>query len=329
MARSSRSGKRRSRSSSRKKKSFLRRYGYEIALGILFIAIIGAIWSVVSGGRVDHGEATITEQAGDFVEQAEDIFEEQVINDTEDHDTASLEKRIASLTAPKSKQKSVFTKKPLLGLIIDDLGRDRAVVKQLMALNIPIAFSILPHLKHSRSVALDAKKHGQVVMLHLPMEPKSNGISLGDGALRVTHSKREILKLIDDHLNSVPGAEGINNHMGSLFTEQGAKMSIVIDELKKRDMFFIDSRTSPQTKAYDTAIKAGVPTASRRVFLDNDRKVELVEKRLMELVESAQRSGSAIGIGHPYPETIAALQKNIAKLESMGVRIVPVTALLN
>jgi polysaccharide deacetylase 2 family uncharacterized protein YibQ len=129
-------------------------------------------------------------------------------------------------------------------------------------------------------------------------------------------------------LNGVPHAAGINNHMGSRFTEDARAMAVVMTELKKRGMFFVDSLTSGHSMGTETANQAGVPVLRRDVFLDNVAEVESIAREIGRLADKARQNGGAIGICHPYPETIKALQQELPKLAAQGVAFVKVSELL-
>jgi len=194
--------------------------------------------------------------------------------------------------------------------------------------DIPLALAILPGLPHSKEVALAAHSRGAVVMLHLPMEPKSGEANPGPGALTTAQDSVEIERLFDDALQWAPGAQGVNNHMGSRFTEDTERMKAVLTLIKRRGLFFVDSRTSPESAGFSLAREMALPTAQRDVFLDNERDVAAITGQIEELFKKAARRGHAVGIGHPYPETLEALRRALPRLHERGARVVPVTALL-
>lgn len=218
--------------------------------------------------------------------------------------------------------------KPRIAIIMDDLGADTAVAEKLLALDAPINFAVLPYLPHSKDVAVKATRAGMVVLLHLPMEPKGDDVPPGKGALYIKQGDAEIGSIVAGDLDSVPGATGVNNHMGSRFTEDGAKMAVALKEIKARKMFFVDSLTSPQSQAYETAVSMGLPAVRRDVFLDNEKDMEKITAQLEKLGKIARKRGYAIGIGHPYPETLEALPAGISAIKDSGVEIVKVTELI-
>jgi hypothetical protein len=215
-----------------------------------------------------------------------------------------------------------------IAIIIDDLGGEIEPAKKLVGLNGPITFSILPHLKRSREVAQMAHTAGLVVMLHLPMESKWASVNPGPGALFTNQSVADIARIVAEDIGAVPYATGVNNHMGSAFTEDAARTQTVLREIKKRGLFFVDSKTTPLSTAFGSAGKLKIPVAERDVFLDNKRDKGKIVEQITALARLALKKGKAVGIGHPYPETIEALGEAIPIARAMGVEIAPVTTLL-
>ena len=217
---------------------------------------------------------------------------------------------------------------PRLAIIIDDMGHDRAPADELLALPIPLTISILPHLPLSAEVAEEAFRRGDQVLLHLPMEPEAGSAGGPDGVtqepieLRVGMSSGEVNATLAGMLETVPHAAGVNNHEGSRATADGPLMQALMPDLRARNLFFIDSRTTAATVAYATAEKDGVPAASRKVFLDDTPTQEAVLVQLELAAKDAYREGSAIAIGHPHRVTIAALAQEAPALESRGIRLV-------
>jgi len=215
-----------------------------------------------------------------------------------------------------------------IAIIIDDIGGSAQAVEGLLAIGEPIAFAILPYLANSEYAARRALESGQVVMLHQPMEPKSKSNNPGPGALLATHDPYTSAMILEQNIQAVPGAMGVNNHMGSYLTGLPQSMAPVMEVIRKRGLFFVDSRTSPETVAFKTARRLGVRSAKRDVFLDNQRDVNKIIAALDQLAEKAMRQGYAVGIGHPYPETIKALKLAAPRLNSRGIRFTPITDLL-
>ena len=216
-----------------------------------------------------------------------------------------------------------------ISIIVDDLGHDRQMAETFVRLNFPLAMSVLPVARHTGDVVRLANQRKRELMLHLPMEPKNYPeLDPGPGALMVGMRDEEIKRTLQKHLGQVLGARGANNHMGSLFTENKRKMAVVMGELKKRGFFYVDSRTTRETVAFRMAKEAGVPVASRSVFLDNDLSPEAMRFQMERLLGVARHGGSAIGIAHPHEETQRFLQKRLPELKGR-VRLVPVSELVN
>jgi hypothetical protein len=222
---------------------------------------------------------------------------------------------------------------PRLAIIIDDMGHDRAPAEELLALPIPLTISVLPHLPLSGEVAEEAFRRGDQVLLHLPMEPEA-GSGGADSAiqepieLRVGMSAADVDSTLAGMLETVPHAVGVNNHEGSRATSDAPLMQALMPALRQRNLFFIDSRTAATTVAYSTALRDGVPTAARRVFLDDTATKEAVLSQVEIAAKIAQRDGYAIAIGHPHPATIAALTQAAPALEARGIRLVFASELL-
>jgi len=211
---------------------------------------------------------------------------------------------------------------PQLAIILDDLGRDRSASDSLLALPFPLTVSVLPHLPFSTEVAEEVYRRGDEVLLHLPMESQSGDATPENVQLRVGMNRDDVEPILAGMLETVPHAAGVNNHQGSRATADPAIMDALMPALRRRGLFFIDSRTTAATVAYDSAERAGVPAASRKVFLDDTPSREAILAQLDLAARDARRDGSAIAIGHPHPETIAALAEGVPHLEAGGVRLV-------
>ena len=217
-----------------------------------------------------------------------------------------------------------FTGAPRLAIIIDDLGRDPSAAAAVVALPFPLTASVIPNLPYSADVADRAYRRGDHVILHLPMEAMSeSGAAQPEPIeLRVGMNADQVRSILASMLATVPHAAGVNNHEGSRATADPALMNELMAAIRERGLYFIDSRTTAATVAYNAAESAGVPAASRKVFLDDTPTREAVLAQLDLAARDARRDGSAIAIGHPHPETIAALAEEIPRLRAEGIRIV-------
>lgn len=218
---------------------------------------------------------------------------------------------------------------PLLTIIMDDLGRSTYTAKMLIALSQPVTFSILPDEPLTTQVAELAHAAGREIMLHLPMEPQGYpAINPGSEALFVKYNDAEISQRFDQLITIIPYVSGTNNHMGSRFTEDARALVPVMESLKEKGLFFIDSRTTGHSRVTEVANRFGVPTMSRDVFLDNVAEVTAITREIKRLESKARRNGMAIGICHPYPETLEALRRELPGMVERGITIVPVSVLL-
>jgi uncharacterized protein len=226
---------------------------------------------------------------------------------------------LAARTRPLAKQGAANAR---LAIILDDFGYDRAAADSLLALPFQLTVSVLPHLPLSTEVAEEAFRRGDQVLLHLPMESLGGDAKPEEIELHVGMTAAQVNEALAGMLDSVPHAVGVNNHQGSRATADSALMQALMPALKQRGLFFIDSRTTGSTVAYDTAARDGVRAASRKVFLDDTPTREAILAQLELAARDAQRDGSAIAIGHPHPATIAALREGIPRLEARGIHLV-------
>jgi polysaccharide deacetylase 2 family uncharacterized protein YibQ len=207
-----------------------------------------------------------------------------------------------------------------IALIIDDLGNNLSRGQAAVDLPGKITYAIIPFTPSSRKLAQQALLADKEVMLHAPMSAVDDA-ALGEGGLTPQLSREEFLSTLTAALDSLPGVSGANNHMGSDLTTRRKQMAWLMQELRWRDLYFVDSRTSDQTVAASVAAEFRVPHLSRQVFLDNNRDTNKIDERFDALVTLAKKQGLAVGIGHPYPETIEYLRGALPKLEEQGVRL--------
>lgn len=214
--------------------------------------------------------------------------------------------------------------KHYIAIIIDDLGHNRAQGHRALDLPAPITYAMLPYAQYSRELAERAQALGKEVMLHLPMANVS-GKRLGPGALVPDLSRQEFIETLEAALAEVPYARGLNNHMGSLLTSQNLEMDWLMTEIKRREMFFVDSRTTPHTVALATASDHAIFSSSRDVFLDNEQTLEAIDAAFELLVANAKRNRTAIAIGHPYEVTLDYLEAVLPTLAERDIVVVPVS----
>jgi polysaccharide deacetylase 2 family uncharacterized protein YibQ len=200
--------------------------------------------------------------------------------------------------------------RPRIAIIIDDIGYDKSLADQFIGLNVPLTIAILPHSPHGSKIADQAAKHGTETMLHLPMEPKEYPrIHPGPGVLLETMSPDELIAQLEKNIDAIPNIKGVNNHMGSRLTASSNQLYQIFTVLKKRKLYFVDSRTTPDTLCRPSARLFKVPFAERDVFLDNSQKRADIQKQFDKLISIAKQRGQAVGIGHPYQSTYEVLRQ--------------------
>ncbi len=215
-----------------------------------------------------------------------------------------------------------------IALIIDDLGNQLLQGRQAVALPGPVACSFLPHAPHTRSLARLADAGNKEIMLHLPMQAVSRSAS-EPGELTLDMTRQQLTDTLQRHLAAVPHVSGINNHQGSLLTRHPGHMAWLMQGISRHGpLFFVDSRTTTATVALQMANEYGVPGIERNVFLDNVRDPAAVMRQFRRLLASARANGTALGIGHPYPETLAVLKRELPRLADYNVQLVPVRRLI-
>jgi polysaccharide deacetylase 2 family uncharacterized protein YibQ len=216
-----------------------------------------------------------------------------------------------------------YGKKPKVAIIIDDIGYDRTLAEKFLNLEAALTFSMLPKSPHYKQIAHAANKQGLEVMLHLPMEPvEYPGVDPGPGSLLISMSPDLLINQLNEDLDSMPFIIGVNNHMGSKMTTISTQMYQIFSILKKRDLFFIDSRTTSETLCKPSARLLKLPFAERDIFLDNIQEPSAVRRQLKQLIKIANEHGMAVGIGHPYTVTYDILKGALPDLKKK-VRLVP------
>ena len=214
--------------------------------------------------------------------------------------------------------------RPTIAIILDDIGQKEVDhLKPVLDLKYPITFAVIPFLPYSAGNAVYLHQNNYEVMLHMPMEPDDfPRLNPGEGAIFSHLNDREIRSAIARALKNVPFVQGVNNHMGSKITSNRTLMRPFLEELKKRDLFFIDSRTNSNTVAHKLALEMAMRTARRDVFLDSEMTYDFAIKQLKTAREVADDQGVAIVIGHPYPTSLRALVEELPQMDREGYRFV-------
>ncbi len=221
-----------------------------------------------------------------------------------------------------------YVNAPKIALDIDDVGYDATFINSLISLHTPITFAIFPYAPFSKQIDLTLHKLGYETIMHTPMEPVNTKLFPGDGALFISMNKKEIRNKILTDINRLPFIDGANNHEGSLFTSDKAKICGAISVFKKKGLFFMDSLTDPDSFAYRCALKKGLPAAQRDVFIDDKPSVRYIKNQIKVAAYLADRFKRVIVIGHPRPDTIRVLMKEVPKLKKEGYFFVPLCEFL-
>ena len=216
-----------------------------------------------------------------------------------------------------------------IAIIIDDVGDNRTLAMRSLALDPNVALSVLPHTPFSHEVSQLATSRGMEVMLHQPMESITNNHLLGPGRILNSMTETELKRTLNENLDDYPDVVGVNNHMGSLMTQDPRRMAWVMSVLTSRGKFYIDSKTSPNSQAAHVAQNWHVPNMTRHIFLDHLDDYAAIGRQFEKLMDIAKRYGHAIAIGHPRVNTLAYLETQIPQLAAQGIELVKITELIN
>ena len=218
--------------------------------------------------------------------------------------------------------------RPAIGIIIDDMGERHALGLHAVRIPAKLTYSFLPHSPYARELATLAHRLDKEVMLHIPMETQDRRY-LGHGGLRPGMTRQDFIVNILNGLGSVPFVRGINNHMGSLLTQDPTAMSWLMEEIARQgNLYFVDSRTTRYTVAQQVANEYRIPGLSRNVFLDNVLEPRAIAREFRRLLTIAREEGVALAIGHPHPQTLAFLDEVLPLLEERGIVLLPVSELI-
>ena len=216
---------------------------------------------------------------------------------------------------------------PRMVLIIDDMGYNLKRGEAALALPGAVTYSILPYTPYAKKFAVDAHDSGREVMLHVPMA-NTAAKALGPGALTPEMEREAVMSGLNQALDATPHVSGVNNHMGSLLTSMDQPMQWVMDTLKARDLYFIDSLTTIKSVGWKKARENQVPYLKRHVFLDHQSNEAFIHGQFQRALNIANKFGFVVVIGHPYPETSAYLARMLPDLKKLGVRLVPASAII-
>ncbi|MEN8142111.1 MAG: divergent polysaccharide deacetylase family protein [Thermodesulfobacteriota bacterium] len=316
MARPKKSGKKRAAGKRRNKKLLL---AMSVAGGLI-VAVTGVLLIYILKPA----------EVPDLPESEDVISKEVVIPYEETYSSPDPPPLESADTKTKVEDQVVVPEgeKPRVAIIIDDMGYQKKTGEGLLDLDLNLTFAFLPFGPYTEKLAHGANRLDRDVLLHFPMEAADAKWKPGPGAVSIDMSREEIHRIFSRNLAAVPYVVGINNHMGSRFTQNSEAMQDFMVAVRSSGLFFVDSRTSQYTVGAFTAREMAVKTAKRDVFLDNVRDRGKITIQLRKLLKTAERKGQAIAIGHPYPETLAAL-KGIRGEIRRRVKVVGVSELVN
>ncbi|MFT2098025.1 divergent polysaccharide deacetylase family protein [Marinomonas sp. 2405UD66-6] len=261
-----------------------------------------------------------------LVERPQDSTPEPVVA-SETETEVEVEVDQENVFPPETEAADSYPEQAVIAILIDDLGYNRQGMEASLALPKEVALAILPETPYAQKTAVTSQEQQRITLLHAPMENQRE-LALGPGGLYAKMTKEELKATLKKDLDGLSGIQGVNNHMGSLLTTKADSMTWVMEVLQGRSLFFIDSLTSPKSVAEKIAKEHGLKTVTRDVFLDNIRTEKAIDKQFSRLIKLARRHGSALAIGHPYPETTSYLKKRLESLEQDGVVLVPLSKIL-
>lgn len=212
-----------------------------------------------------------------------------------------------------------------VAVVLDDWGYSRRLVPDVLKLNRPVTLAVLPHQPYSAAIAQQVAGSRCEIILHMPMEPRDDDYPREPQILLSGMPSAAARQMLTAAFATVPSAKGLSNHQGSKATEDAALMQTVMQELRRRRLFFLDSLTASQSACEPAAKAAGVPFAQRAVFLDNEEAPEAIRRQLQELAAAARRAGSAVGIGHDKRVTLEVLEQVMPQMERDGIEFVPLS----
>jgi len=288
-----------------------------ILLGVLAILAGTLIWS----NHSQHNIANHLEPVSQPIPTTLPVYETPPVAP---HQTKDVLKIAAPEPATVEHTEYQYTtlKEHGIALVIDDVGYDLPALRRILSLKIPVAISIIPDSPHAKEAAEIAHHSGQMVMLHMPMEPANPHYRerMDDSFLRADMSEGQIKAMLKKGLAKVPYVQGINNHMGSFLTSMQKPMAWLMTFCRKNQLFFIDSKTSSKSVASDIAQQHGLDWGERRVFLDHSIKEEDMKQAWAQAERYAKQQGGCIIIAHPHPETLRFLEQHAAHLQTLMMR---------
>ncbi len=277
----------------------------------------------------------VVEQGCDINLKAEDmntlldkLYEEELPDDIIDEAAVVKNGKMKDLTIIPAHRPPYFGKKPVIAIVIDDMGISHKRTADIISLKGNLTASFLTYSKHLEEQVNNSIAQGQEVMIHVPMEALK-AVDTAPDVLTTKMELPEIKEKLRAMLKKFNGVKGVNNHMGSRLTEDKKRMMAVMQVLKEEGMFFLDSKTSPKSQAENAAKESGIAYAHRHIFLDNNNDKAYILKQLQKTENLARKNGYAIAIGHPKTQTYAALKEWLPALKEKGVEVVPLSRIID
>ncbi len=235
--------------------------------------------------------------------------------------------KISSIKIELTRKPPYFGKKPLIAIVIDDMGVSKRRTADIISLKYPLTSSFLTYVDNLDKQIAQARKSGHEIMAHLPMEPQAS-LNVSPDVLTTQMEDQQIKSGLSQMLNKFNNIKGVNNHMGSKFTEDEKRMNTIMQELAKRNLFFLDSKTTAKSVGEKTAHIHNVQYVSRNVFLDNQDKFDYIMRQLRQLEKIAYHNGYAVAIGHPKAQTFNALKVWLPTVQGRGLKLVPLSQIV-
>lgn len=221
--------------------------------------------------------------------------------------------------------------KPKISIVVDDLGDNSIIAERIANLPFALTLAILPHTPFAQKISNYAQQRGHEIIMHLPMEAMSRPDLLGPGALFSQMQQTEFLQTFLNSADSIPNLVGFNNHMGSLLTQDIEKMDWLMRSAQQQELYFLDSKTTRESIAEDTAKRIGIAAIGRDIFLDHHQNTQQLDKilstQLIKAKQIAQKKGHVVIICHPYPQTFQFLSNELPSL-SQDYELVKLSQLL-
>lgn len=268
-----------------------------------------------------NGCDTSPEVNGNIQTMLDRLYEEELPDDVIDEAAVIKNPKLKNIHIIPAHKPPFWGTTPKVVLIIDDMGISQKRTADIASLHYPLTVAFLTYGTNLQKQIENSQKAGQEIMLHTPMEALGK-VEVAPDVLTTEMSVDEIKRNFKIMLDKFPGILGINNHMGSKLTEDLPRMNAVMEVLKERNMFFLDSKTSAKSRAEEAARAAGIAYAHRHVFLDNNNDKTYILGQLDKVEKLAKKNGYAIAIGHPKSQTYAALKEWLPKMKDKGLELI-------